>query len=259
MGVTTETRKNLILDAGAVWLNYGVGGERLLGATTGGNSFLVEREVREIEVDGVKGKVKGLRRIITENATLTVNLKEMSSDNLVLALAGSESDDPLIQTMYAEYLGEGTAGTDSFTAAENIIVGSETLYVDGEKAAWVRGVDYNIVGDSVETTSDTTINAGEHLSITYRYETAAVGDHDIITSDADIELADYVDNVALVANVSGSSDPIVCVVHNALADGNLELSLTDKDETVLEVAFAAHYDPAALTDPIYEIRYPKIV
>lgn len=91
MSATSETVKNLILDAGIVYKNYGGAGEAVLGATMGGNSFSVEREIREIEVDGVLGKVKGLRRIITENAMLTVNLKEMSTANLKLALPGSTS------------------------------------------------------------------------------------------------------------------------------------------------------------------------
>lgn len=88
MGVSTATTKNIVLDAGVVYLNYGLVDERILGATSGGNTFTVEREVREIEIDGAKGKVKGLRRVTSENANLTVNLKEMSAENIKLALNG---------------------------------------------------------------------------------------------------------------------------------------------------------------------------
>ena len=93
MTVTPTTAKNLVLDAGVVYLNYGEAGERVLGATAGGNTFLIEREIREIAVDGAKGKVKGLRRLITENAALTVRLKEMSADNIRAALAGTAKTD----------------------------------------------------------------------------------------------------------------------------------------------------------------------
>lgn len=95
-GVTNNTVKNMILDAGVIYKNYGVeGDEAIIGATDGGNTFLVEREVREIPVDGLKGKTKGLRRIISENAQLTVNLKEMSTENLQMALPGTTAvDDP---------------------------------------------------------------------------------------------------------------------------------------------------------------------
>lgn len=92
MGVTKKTVKNMLLDAGVVYLNYGLDNERILGATSGGNTFNVEREIREIEVDGVKGKTKGLRRKISENAHLTVNLKEMSPENIQIAFSGSTID-----------------------------------------------------------------------------------------------------------------------------------------------------------------------
>ncbi len=87
--ITEETLQNLILDAGVVYLNYGESEERILGATEGGNTFTVEREIREMPFDGLKGKTKGARRIIREDAKLTVNLKELSAENIALALAGA--------------------------------------------------------------------------------------------------------------------------------------------------------------------------
>lgn len=91
--VTKETLQNIIFDAGIVYINYGLSDERILGATEGGNTFTVEREIREMEFDGLRGKTKGARRIISENATLTVNLKEITPENIKLALAGSEMTD----------------------------------------------------------------------------------------------------------------------------------------------------------------------
>jgi hypothetical protein len=91
--ITEETLQNLILDAGVVYLNYGESEERILGATEGGNTFTVEREIREMPFDGLKGKTKGARRIIREDAKLTVNLKELSAENIALALAGAVAVD----------------------------------------------------------------------------------------------------------------------------------------------------------------------
>lgn len=93
-GITTETHKNLLIDAGVVILNYGLGveaGERVLGATAGGNTFTVERDIRDMaeNIDGSKGKTKGFRRVVVENATLATNLIEMTEANLTLAIAGS--------------------------------------------------------------------------------------------------------------------------------------------------------------------------
>ena len=87
--LTTEQIENILLDAGIVYVNYGVAGERVLAPTRGGSSFAVEQDVRIIERDGSLGKEKGLRRVITEDAMLTVRLMDMSIANLKLALAGA--------------------------------------------------------------------------------------------------------------------------------------------------------------------------
>jgi hypothetical protein len=183
--IRTETVKNLILDAGVVYADYGKATERILGATQGGNTFVVEREIKEIEVDGAKGKVKDLRRIITENAMLTTNLREMSAANFKLALAGSTSTDVM-------------------------------------------------AADGVTKT------------------------HDSIKSSGDISSSDYLDNVAIVAKVSGSNENVIIILDNALADGDFNLALEDKEESTLEVQLSAHYDPADLAKVPYEIRYPVV-
>lgn len=88
-GVTTETAKRMILDSGAVYINYDTADERLFGATRDGNEFTVEQDVREIEVDGLRGPTKGFRRIIEEHVRLNVNMLEMTSENVKQALIGS--------------------------------------------------------------------------------------------------------------------------------------------------------------------------
>lgn len=92
-GITTETVKRFVLDAGAVYLNYGEDNEALLGATRGGNVFLVEQEVREMPVDGARGPMKGARRIITIRPRITANLLEIDADALLVMLPGSAKTD----------------------------------------------------------------------------------------------------------------------------------------------------------------------
>jgi len=62
-----------------ILLGYGVVsvGAVPIGLTRGGSSFMVEREIRDIEADGDRGHVKGRTVIDTENATLTVNALEL--------------------------------------------------------------------------------------------------------------------------------------------------------------------------------------
>ena len=179
-GVTTETVKRLFVDAGAVYLNYDELDERLLGATRGGNTFTIEQDVREIEVDGARGPVKGLRRIIEVRAQIVANLLEMTTENLKAALAGATVD---------------------------------------------------------ENTNTT---------------------HDIITRELTIKDSDYLKNVALVGEISGSQEPVICIVKNALADGNFSVNTADKDEAGIEVTFTGHFDPENLDEEPWEIRFPKM-
>jgi hypothetical protein len=103
-GITTETSQNLLLDAGKVVINYGETDERDLGATMGGNTFKVETEYKEVTPDGAKGKVKGLRRIISVSTQLVVNMFEMTKENIMLALPGSESVEDNVTTPTADVI-----------------------------------------------------------------------------------------------------------------------------------------------------------
>lgn len=180
-GVTKETAKRMILDAGAVYINYGEDDERLYGATREGSEFVVEQEVREVEIDGVRGPMKGTRRVIEEYVRLTVNLLEMTADNVAKALPGA----------------------------------------------------------SVETETDGDGN-----------------DQDVVKRSLRMDDIEYFKNVALVADYSGSESPVVIMIKNALADGELNLSAEDREEAVVEVQFTGHYDPEELDDSPFEIRFP---
>lgn len=182
-GITPETVKNMIFDAGAIYANYGEVDERLVGATSGGTTFTVEREVKEIEIDGARGKVKGARRIISENASLSINLLEMSAANFKLALTAADMTD---------------------------VMNGEVKVADKIKP---RGK--------------------------------------ILDSD-------YLTNIALVTTVSGTDQPCVVILKNALADDELELELEDQEEGKPEVVISAHYDPANLSEVPYEIHYPVV-
>lgn len=178
-GITKNTVKNLLLDAGAVYLNYGEPDERILGATRDGASFQVEQEVREIEIDGARGPLKGARRVISEHARITANIVEITKDNMLAALLGTESTD------------------------------------DGDHYKITRSVGY--VADE-----------------------------------------DYITNVALVGEIQGSDEPFICIIKNALADGELNIETTDEDEASIELQFTAHFDPESIEESPWEIRVPKM-
>jgi hypothetical protein len=182
-GTTTNTPLHYLMDAGAIYKNLAydeLTGEftgTLLGATSGGNEFALAQEIRHIEVDGLKGQLKGNSVIDSEIPSLTVNLKEITAQNVALAIAGST------------------------------------------------------------TTSDT--------------------NYDIITSKGKIELADYLDNVAFVGRLSGSSKPVVIVIENAISLEGLTISASDKAEAVIPVVFTGHEEEAGVAP--YRIYFPKVV
>jgi hypothetical protein len=92
-GVTASSFTRFIIDAGAVYKNYGESGETLLGATRGGNSFKIETEQRAMGVDGAIGEVKGSKRIVNVAATITANFVELSKALFLLANPGATSAD----------------------------------------------------------------------------------------------------------------------------------------------------------------------
>jgi hypothetical protein len=98
-GYTASSPLHYLLDAGAIYKNLtfdeltGDFTGTLLGATSGGNEFALAQETRVIEVDGIKGQSKGSVVIDSETPSLTVNLKEITAQNIALAIAGSSVDE----------------------------------------------------------------------------------------------------------------------------------------------------------------------
>lgn len=96
-GVTAETPKHLLLDAGAFYKNYDftktpdLNATALIGATQGGGSFSAVPTVRKIEIDGVKGSAKGTSVIDDWAVTMVINVKEVTAKSLVLALGAASS------------------------------------------------------------------------------------------------------------------------------------------------------------------------
>lgn len=172
-GITDNTYKRFIIDSGAVYTgftDFTTGGETLLGATRGGNTFTLEQEIKEIEVDGARGPMKGGRRVTMVKATLTVNFIEHTLANLKRLIVGSES-----------------------------------------------------------ATFDT--------------------DWDKITRALVIEDTDFLDDITILGEVSGSSNACGVQLSNVICDGNFELAFEDKEEGVVTATFTAHFDPADLDTP----------
>lgn len=100
-GFTKDTAKNLQLDAGIIVTGLAspenfageLTGATLLGATSGGGSFVVETEVRNLfeDLDGARGNYKEGNVIDSYNITLTTTVAEMTAKNIKLALGAADT------------------------------------------------------------------------------------------------------------------------------------------------------------------------
>lgn len=105
-GFTKETPKRLLLDAGAFFKNFtyepggtsndtfdsAVAAKKLIGATKGGGEFSAVPTVRSIEVDGVKGKAKGLEVIDFWEVYLKATVLEVTPESIQTALSAAMTD-----------------------------------------------------------------------------------------------------------------------------------------------------------------------
>ena len=148
-GITEKTVKTFLVDAGAVYLNYGIeGSERLLGATKGGNNFTIETEYREMEADGARGPMKGGRRIIRTVARCVANLVEITADNIVVMLPGATK---------AAYPAEGAKTHDSITRIRDIQ--DEDYIANVALVGKISGADENFIGILENVLADGNISA----------------------------------------------------------------------------------------------------
>ena len=192
-GFTKKTPERLLLDAGAFFKNFiyepkgekndtydsAVEAGKLIGATQGGGEFSAAPSIRQIEVDGVKGRAKGLEVIDSWDVYLKATILETTSESIKAALSAA----------------------------------------------------------TVDSTSDK--------------------DYDVITGNAAIELDDYVDNITWVGTLSGSDEPVIIQVYNAINTEGLKLTVQDKNEATIPMTFYGHYTFDDLDSPPFKILYPK--
>lgn len=84
-GISADTQRRLLRDQGLVYLNYGLAGQVLLGATKGGNSIAIVPEIVQDMHDGQPGDVVGDKHIVKESVKVTINISEAASNQVILA------------------------------------------------------------------------------------------------------------------------------------------------------------------------------
>jgi hypothetical protein len=149
-----------------------------------------------------------------------------------------------------------TRGGNTFTVEQEI----KDMAVDGARGPVKGGrritnVVPRIVANFIEFSREIIIRALPGSDYADYPEGSAT--HDQITRALQISTGDHCTNIAIVGEVSGSSQPIVCIVNNPICDGNFGISETDKEEAALQVQFTGHFDPSDLDTEPWEIRWPQ--
>ena len=78
-----------------------------------------------------------------------------------------------------------------------------------------------------------------------------------------VSLEDYIGNITWVGRISGSQEPIIIQIYNAISTSGIALTTTDKSEGVLGVVFRATSDPCGNPEDVdyapFAIFYPKML
>lgn len=149
-----------------------------------------------------------------------------------------------------------TSGGNEF-ALEQV---TRTVPVDGLKGA---GKGNTVIDEEIPTL---TVNLKEltasnlALAIAGSRTDTTDANYDVITTKGKIELSDYLDNIAFVGRLSGSSDPVVIMIENAISLEGLTIATEDKNEAVVPVVFKGHYDQDNITSGSapFKIYWPKV-
>lgn len=88
--VLETTPDHIIFGPGVATIDSSVTGERVLGMTAGGSRWDVTRTKRQIAGDGLMGPTVGLVVVEWVEARLTIPLKDITKEDIVLAIAGGD-------------------------------------------------------------------------------------------------------------------------------------------------------------------------
>lgn len=115
--------ENRVTGAGAYFKNYdpttdtfssAVTAGKLIGATKGGGNFTAKATIRQVEIDGVPGKVKGMEEIDSWDVDMTANVIEVNADTLALALGSATVSTPDAPLNYKKIVGNNTISPEDY-------------------------------------------------------------------------------------------------------------------------------------------------
>ena len=239
-----NTPDRLLLDVGVLAID-GVA----IGATRGGVEWNLNRTIRNMEADGLKGDGKGFKRRETVRPTLSINSLEMKQATLAHYVAGAR----ITYTTGTITVGTVVAGNAvtindiTYTA----VAGSPSGYqfqiggTNAETAAnltariihvtfGVPGVGATVLDEVITLTADPRrFNVVGHTNLVF----ATSGQPSI--QGGSVRPGDFKGTVTLTGKLSDSST-VVITLDNCLAEGDWSVNQADNDEAVVNPTFVAH-------------------
>ena len=91
--------------------------------------------------------------------------------------------------------------------------------------------------------------------------TTAPTGYKVISGKSKLENTDYIENLGIVGTMSGTNDPIIVIIDNALCTSGLDFETKDNEEAVISMTFEAHADEDKVDDLSLPCRiyFPNIV
>lgn len=147
-----------------------------------------------------------------------------------------------------------TTGGGTFTATKN----GHYLQIDGMP----ENTKGNYILDSWGTTLEMTLQETTVETLKFALTAAATDDtatkgYTTIIPKNGMEDEDYEDSVSFIGRISGSNDPVIITIFNAIATSDLKINPQDGKETSIQVTLTGHYDPDDPETPPFKIYYPK--
>lgn len=263
-GFNEKTMNHLLLDAGALYKNFGLTDQAIIGATSGGNEFDAKAKVRQIKVDGVKAaNAKGLEVIDDITTTLKCKFLEITEEILKSTLiadvdTASDSNYDIItgKTIISDndYIKNiAWVGTISGSNKPIIILIQNALCLDGLQLK---------AEDSKDNTLDVTFTAHADPAtpqalpykiyypkltemIAFNLVSAAVSGSKVILTMSDT-VAETVPLDGFTIKVAGSEDVVTAAARGSVNTKTIELTVTTAPTTgqAVTVAYAKPADTA---------------
>lgn len=256
-GFRAGSYDKLLTGPGAVFVNYRLPDQQLLGFTDGGSEFNPGITYRDVTGDLRFGMVRGGRILDDVQPTLTVNLKEWDVNNMLKTFPGMAATERYGVTLVEdEAVGTGDDSQVLFPLAnETVEFSSLRLYADGELIRDNLYFLYNVgdagntSGTAAEIVFGAPVPTGTVITATYLAENAAGGAVEYSElSIGNVDQNSYFDNVAVIATISGSQNPFVGILRNAIVSEPPTFSLSNKDETTSSVTFSGMMSPSDMED-----------